>query len=216
MKATLLNLIICSATFLVCNPALSSEEVLSIEDLLSNAQEIQSQMLDDKRTEAFVLVSFSMPEQSLRRLAQDAKDAGIPLVFRGVPYEDTVGKEGSEESEGPEETKETMKSQQVPLLNPKSLSQFAIFTDHGVQVELNPEIFEELSVTKVPALVIRTNTTANPFNDKAQCNKSDPKEKVVIVEGDVTLGYMLDSLLDRTDDAGLKAQELRRLLGGRQ
>ena len=34
--------------------------------------------------QAFVLVSFSMPEASLERLARDTKDAGVPLVFRGV------------------------------------------------------------------------------------------------------------------------------------
>ena len=36
------------------------------------------------RPSVFVAVSLSMPQASLLRLAHDAKDAQIPLVFRGV------------------------------------------------------------------------------------------------------------------------------------
>lgn len=60
---------------------------LTIDDILSNAQAIQTEMLNQNRIETLLLVSLSMPEASLKRLAVDAKDAGVPLVFRGVPID---------------------------------------------------------------------------------------------------------------------------------
>lgn len=83
------------------------------------------------------LVSFSMPEVSLERLARDAKDAGIPLVFRGVP-----------------ETKPSSDSK-LPLLNPQSLAAFQPLIESGADVQFNPELFSEFNVRQVPALIIR-------------------------------------------------------------
>ena len=42
------------------------------------------------RSNVFVAVSLSMPKASLERLARDAKDAQIPLVFRGVTVEENL------------------------------------------------------------------------------------------------------------------------------
>ena len=89
---------------LVC---LAAPEPWTIEDVLDASSKLSQQMRYPEAApqkplpQVFVLVSFSMPEASLERLARDAKDAGIPLVFRGVP-----------------ETKESTDSK-LPLLNPQ-------------------------------------------------------------------------------------------------
>ena len=131
-----------------------------------------------------------MPEASLERLARDAKDAGIPLVFRGVP-----------------ETKASSDSK-LPLLNPQSLAAFQPLIESGADVQLNPGLFSEFNVRQVPALIIREESSASSDG----CIQSP---KAVIVPGDVTLGYALDRLTDRKDSIGEAARALRAKLGNR-
>lgn len=168
----------------------------TIEDVLEASSELSRQMrdpeVDTKKPlpQAFVLVSFSMPEASLERLARDAKDAGVPLVFRGVP-----------------ETKPSYDSK-LPLLNPQSLAAFQPLIESGADVQLNPELFSEFNVRQVPALIIKEESPASSDG----CIKS---AKAVIVPGDVTLGYALDRLIDRKDSIGDAARTLRAKLGNR-
>lgn len=125
---------------LVC---LAAPEPWTIEDVLDASSKLSQQMRYPEAApqkslpQAFVLVSFSMPEVSLERLARDAKDAGIPLVFRGVP-----------------ETKPSSDSK-LPLLNPQSLAAFQPLIESGADVQFNPELFSEFNVRQVPALIIR-------------------------------------------------------------
>lgn len=178
---------------LVC---LAAPEPWTIEDVLDASSELSQQMRDPKAApqkplpQAFVLVSFSMPEASLERLAHDAKDAGVPLVFRGVP-----------------ETKE-LSEPKLPLLNPQSLAAFQPLIDSGADVQLNPELFSEFNIRQVPALIIKEESSAAPdgFIQSA---------KTAIVPGDVTLGYALDRLIDRKDSIGDAARALRAKLGNR-
>ncbi len=168
----------------------------TIEDVLEASSELSRQMRDPEvdtqkpLPQAFVLVSFSMPEASLERLARDAKDAGVPLVFRGVP-----------------ETKPSYDSK-LPLLNPQSLAAFQPLIESGADVQLNPELFSEFNVRQVPALIIKEESPASSDG----CIKS---AKAVIVPGDVTLGYALDRLIDRKDSIGDAARTLRAKLGNR-
>ena len=170
----------------------AASEPWTIEDVLEVSSELSQQMRDPEVVtqkplpQAFVLVSFSMPEASLERLARDAKDAGVPLVFRGVP-----------------ETKPSSDSK-LPLLNPQSLAAFQPLID----VQLNPELFSEFNVRQVPALIIKEESPASSDG----CIKS---AKAVIVPGDVTLGYALDRLIDRKDSIGDAARTLRAKLGNR-
>lgn len=169
----------------------------TIEDVLEASSELSRQMRDPEvdtqkpLPQAFVLVSFSMPEASLERLARDAKDAGVPLVFRGVP-----------------ETKPSSDSK-LPLLNPQSLAAFQPLIESGADIQLNPELFSEFNVRQVPALIIKEESPASSDG----CIKS---AKGVIVPGDVTLGYALDRLTDRKDSVGEVARTLRDKLGNRQ
>lgn len=174
----------------------SASELWTIEDVLEASSDLSQQMRDPEAApqktlpQAFVLVSFSMPQASLERLARDAKDAGVPLVFRGVP-----------------ETKPSSDSK-LPLLNPQSLSAFQPLIDSGADVQLNPELFSEFNIRKVPSLIIKEE---NPASSDG-CIQST---KAVIVPGDVTLGYALDRLTDRKDTVGDAARALRTKLGNR-
>lgn len=175
---------------------LAAPEPWTIEDVLEASSELSRQMRDPEvdtqkpLPQAFVLVSFSMPAASLERLARDAKDAGIPLVFRGVPA-----------TKPPSEPK-------LPLLNPRSLAAFQPLIDSGADVQLNPELFSEFNIRQVPALIIKGENSASTDG----CIQS---AKAVIVPGDVTLGYALDRLTERKDSIGDAARALRAKLGNR-
>ena len=185
------------STLMTC-PMISfaASEPWTIEDVLEVSSELSQQIRDPEAApqkplpQAFVLVSFSMPQASLKRLARDAKDAGVPLVFRGVP-----------------ETKPSSDSK-LPLLNPQSLAAFQPLIESGADVQLNPELFSEFNVRQVPALIIREESSASSDG----CIQSP---KAVIVPGDVTLGYALDRLTDRKDSIGDAARALRTKLGNR-
>ena len=174
----------------------AASEPWTIEDVLDASSELSQHMRDPEASpqkalpQAFVLVSFSMPEASLERLAHDAKDAGVPLVFRGVP-----------------ETKPSSDSK-PPLLNPQSLAAFQPLIDSGAEVQLNPELFSEFNIRQVPALIIKEESPAS----SGGCIQS---AKAVIVPGDVTLGYALDRLTDRKDSIGDAARTLRAKLVNR-
>ena len=169
----------------------SSEDSLplTIDDVLTNAQSIQTELLNQKRFEAIMLVSSSI----------DAKDAGIPLVFRGVPV-----------------NPKSPLSQ--PLLNPESLKVFNFLVELGASVELNPEIFKEIGLSEVPALIIREHQeNSSDASEAGSCNSAarPSSQNTALVLGDVTLGYMLDTLLDRHDEIGKEARRLRQKLGDR-
>ena len=175
----------------------AASEPWTIEEVLEVSSELSQQMRDPEVAtqkplpQAFVLVSFSMPEASLERLARDAKDAGVPLVFRGVP-----------------ETKPSSDSK-LPLRNPQSLAAFRPLIESGADIQLNPELFPEFNIRQVPALIIKEESSASADG----CVQGT---KAVIVPGDVMLGYALDRLTDRKDSVGEVARSLRDKLGNRQ
>lgn len=185
-----------SASFSLPLVSFAASESWTIEDVLEASSHLSEQIRNPAASvqkplpQAFVAVSLSMPQPSLERLARDAKDAGIPLVFRGVPYPE--GKSNAN----------------LPLLNPQSLAAFQPLIDAGADVELHPELFSELNIRQVPALIIKEEAPVSPEG----CAEST---KAVVVPGDVTLGYALDRLADRTDSVGEAARTLRAKLGNR-
>ncbi len=174
----------------------AAAEPWTIEDVLEASSNLSQQMrgpeaaVQKPQPQAFVLVSFSMPQASLERLARDTKDAGVPLVFRGVP-------ETNDRSDP-----------KLPLLNPQSLAAFQPLIDSGADVQLNPELFSEFNIRQVPALIIKEEASASAEG----CVQ---RGKAVIVPGDVTLGFALDRLTDRKDSIGEAARSLRAKLGNR-
>lgn len=171
--------------------SVSASEAWTLEDVLGLSQSIANSV--EKTTEAkvsvYALVSLSMPKASLMRLARDAKDAGVPLVFRGVP-----------------ETPNEKGKKPLPLLNPQSIAAFQPLIETGAAVELNPELFAEFQVKEVPVLLFK--------EEKPSSGCAEPSS-ALLIPGDVTLGFALDQVTDRRDPFGAKARELRSKLGGR-
>lgn len=185
-----------SALFSLPLVSFAGSEPWTIENVLEASSHLSEQIRNPAASaqkplpQAFVAVSLSMPRASLERLARDAKDAGIPLVFRGVPH-----------LEGKRDAK-------LPLLNPQSLAAFQPLIDTGADVQLHPELFSELNIRQVPSLIIKEEAPVSPEG----CAEST---KAIVVPGDVTLGYALDRLTDRTDSVGEAARTLRAKLGNR-
>lgn len=182
MKHFLLSGLMALACSLSCQA-----QNLTIEDVLKSAASdstFAQTQIDHPR--GYLLVSLSMPEASLNRLAVDAKDAGIPLVFRGVP-----------------KVKEEKDAKALPLLNPQSLMVFQPFIEQGVSVEINPELFKDHGLKEVPALILKP--------AKSQPNSED----ALVIKGDVTLGFMLDEAIKREEQFMESARHFRQKLGAR-
>lgn len=91
-----------------------------------------------------VFASFSMPGESLRRLAQDAARAGVPLYFRGLRY-----------GFGPGKTQ-------------RGLAELQPLVQLGASVQIHPEAFEAYSVRSVPAFVV--SAAAAPGCGASECS----------------------------------------------
>ena len=65
-------------------------------------------------------------------------------------------------------------------------------------------------------LIIRKHQQKSPESSGSCGNQdADAAQNAALVLGDVTLGYMLDTLTDRQDEIGKEAQRLRQKLGER-
>ena len=159
---------------------------------------------------AFVAVSLSMPEGSLLKLAQDAKDAGIGLIVRGVPVK--------------EKTMDTTKKSNPPVkekygthLLVHGMKAFEPLVKTGVTLQIDPRAFELLGINDVPQLVL-----------VKYGQGQNAKPESLRVRGDVSLAYGLshlqESLLEKEKTTplthfevqakGFIAETLKRL-GGR-
>lgn len=133
----------------------------------------------------FILVSFSMPKESIERLAAQANKAGATLVLRGM-VDDSLKK-----------TAETVAD---------FLKRFP-----GAQFQIDPTVFKRFAVAQVPAFVISTRLPDAKTCDK-EC---DPRNTFASVAGDVTLDYALEYLAKQRDErfADLAERRLKRLRG---
>jgi conjugal transfer pilus assembly protein TrbC len=85
---------------------------------------------DHKLDQVMLFVSLSMPEESLRRFANQAKLAGVPLVFRGLRY--GVGRGNTERG--------------IAMLKP--------YAKLGARTVIHPVLFRDYDVVQVPTLVV--------------------------------------------------------------
>lgn len=126
----------------------AASEPWTIEDVLEVSSELSQQIRDPECCTAKVSASglclgfLFHAAGFLKTVGRDAKDAGVPLVFRGVP-----------------DTKEPS-DPKLPLLNPQSLAAFQPLIDSGADVQLNPELFSEFSIRQVPVLIIKEESSA--------------------------------------------------------
>lgn len=106
-------------------PAAPVEDIAVIADKFKDITRHHAQTM--RSLDLLVLVSLSMPEGALRKLAEQAERAGATLVFRGLK-EDSMTKMG-------EAVKQILKGR-------------------NVHVTIHPPAFQQFSVTQVPAFVL--------------------------------------------------------------
>lgn len=114
---------------------------------------------DADNAQLMVFVSFSMPEASLNRLALETAKVGGVLVLRGF-VNDSL--------------KQTVAASEK-------------MTNLGAQLEINPQLYQEYSVNKVPSYVIaKRSMDASPCSGGTQCVNH------LKLEGDASLHAVLD------------------------
>ena len=119
--------------------------------------------------ELMVLVSFSMPQEALKNLAQQADKAGAVLVLRGM-VGDSLDK--------------TAKAIQSVLGDTASDSTF----------QVNPTVFRAYHVQDVPTFVIARKPANTASEGQGSCELGTDYASV---RGDVSLDYALRKLADQ-------------------
>lgn len=137
----------------------------------------------------FVLVSLSMPQVSIDRLAAQAGKAGATLVLRGVV-------DGS-------------------LKRTAEMTAEVIRQHPGAQFQIDPTLFRRYNVDQVPTFIL---AAPAPTAQGQTCGKDcDAQGTFVRVSGDVTLDYALEHLARQANPrfARLAEQRLQQLRGPR-
>lgn len=135
----------------------------------------------------FVMVSFSMPPESIERLAAQANKAGATLVLRGM-VDDSLT---------------------------KTATVVAGFVKRhpGAQFQIDPTVFKRFAVDQVPTFVLANQTTESGACSGKACN---PRNSFASVSGDVTLDYALEHLAKQRNErfSQLAERRLKLLRGG--
>jgi len=135
---------------------------------------------EDRVYRLMVFVSLAMPVESLKRLGRDVKKVGGVMVLRGFRYGIDPGNW--------ERSIEAMK----PV------------AETGVELQINPALFEQFQVKIVPTMVLSPEGIADKGCSEGRC----PASRLAIISGDVTLDYALNTLIDRRDNIGRLARQM--------
>jgi type-F conjugative transfer system pilin assembly protein TrbC len=128
----------------------------------------ENQKITQFEPKLFVFVSNSMPEESLKQWSQQVERMGGTLVLRGFI------------DNSPKKTVERV----MELFGKEETSGFSI----------DPELFEQLSINKVPAVAI-------VLPQDKPCEEHDcPKPRFEVVYGDVPLDEALFIIANRNSD----------------
>ncbi len=132
------------------------------------------------------MVSFSMPPESIERLAAQASKVGATLVLRGM-VDDSL----------------TKTAQVVAAF----LKRYP-----GAQFQIDPTVFRRFSIDQVPAFVLSTQPTGASTCAGKECS---PRDSFVSVAGDVTLDYALEYLAQQRTAkfSSMAERRLKRLRG---
>lgn len=154
--------------------ALTPEDVQNIvHEAQTTVEKLPSN--EEEQVAVAIAVSLSMPKASLLRLAEDARDAGLPLTFRGV---------GTEITNKPDEKPKTILERYGKGLVARHMRDFEFLREVGATVQIDPVLFNRHGISDVPrVLVVPVCRTA--------CEKT-----AVLFEarGDVTLRYALEHI----------------------
>ena len=134
----------------------------------------------------FVMVSFSMPPQSIERLAAQANKAGATLVLRGM-VDDSLTKTAA-------------------------VVEGFLKRHPGAQFQIDPTVFKRFAVDQVPTFVLSSQTSESGACAGKECN---PSNSFVSVSGDVTLDYALEYLAKQRNErfSQLAERRLKRVRG---
>lgn len=154
--------------------ALTPEDV---QNLVHEAQTAVKKLpsKEEEQIAVAIAVSLSMPRPSLLKLAEDARDVGLPLSFRGV---------GTEITNKPDEKPQTILERYGKGLVARHMRDFEFLRQAGATVQIDPVLFNRHAISDVPrVLVVPVCRTA--------CEKT-----AVLFEarGDVTLRYALEHI----------------------
>lgn len=153
---------------------------LTPQDVQNLVQEAQTSVeklpaREEKQVAVAIAVSLSMPKASLIRLAEDARDAGLPLSFRGV---------GTEITNKPDEKPKTTLERYGKGLVARHMRDFEFLREAGATVQIDPVLFNRHNISDVPrVLVVPVCRTA--------CEKAS---RLFEARGDVTLRYALEHI----------------------
>lgn len=156
---------------LMCSPLCAIEPAELAAFIESTQKTFDDRQLDDNAARVFVAISLSMPKSSLLRLAEDARDADVALVVRGVNIEETPAQD-----DRPRSVRERFG---LHILT-RGLKDFAFLTETGVKLAIDPRLFTTYAIDAVPTLIVA---------DHRPSTKAMPRH--LRVTGDVTLAYAL-------------------------
>lgn len=126
----------------------------------------KGQKAEIRKSDAMVFVSAGMPREIVKELMEQARDLGLPVLFRGA-----VGD------------------------NPLSLNQLRTYVlgldlKTFPEIQINPVAFKQFGITEVPALVVTTPAGQVPVTDSG-C--AAPGE-FAVTYGDTPLRYALEQV----------------------
>lgn len=133
----------------------------------------------------FIMVSFSMPIESIDRLAEQSSKVGATMVLRGV-LEGSLTK-----------TAETVA--RIVKRHPK------------LQLQIDPTLYRRFGINQVPTFIL----TRGAFDSRTCGKECGTNDAFASVAGDVTLDYALDQLARQRRDplSQLAERKLRKLRG---
>ena len=148
-----------------------------IQSLVQQAQEtVQSLPQTQEEDIAIAIaVSLSMPRASLLKLGQDARDADLPLTFRGVGTEIPQDRTGKSKS---------VLERYGKGLIARYMEDFKFLTDVGANVQIDPVLFVRHNITDVPRVMVVPVC-------RSACERT---QAILVARGDVSLRYALEAL----------------------
>lgn len=145
-----------------------------VQNLVQEAQTAVEKLPahEEEQMAVAIAVSLSMPKASLLRLAEDARDAELPLTFRGV---------GTEITNKPDEKPKTTLERYGKGLVARHMRDFEFLREAGATVQIDPVLFKRHAITDVPRVLV-----------VPVCRSACEKASLLFeARGDVTLRYAL-------------------------
>ena len=165
-------------------PDLDAAQSLIVPDFLQQghdpvtiAQRYQKRHVPDlgtglKDAQLYVFISFSMPENSLRRIALEANKTGATLVLRGFVQGSLV----------------------------QTQKQAANLGKLGAEVDINPNLFREYGVTQVPTFLMVRDSGSELGSCADSLLKNQAKCSVrMMIAGDLSLQTQLAVMLKQNN-----------------